>query len=141
MSSNIVKTKKVKTFDLNGRENGFLTELFKDGPKTLVYLSACVPGGFKGLHLHKIREANYVCIKGKLKIILYTKNGREEHILSAENPERLHIPTFTPTGLSNEWEEEAWIVNYPNPAYDPDLKDEQLDFTEEQCQRGEFPSG
>lgn len=133
------QAKKIITFDLDLNQNGFLIELFKDGPKTSVYLSACAPSTSKGPHLHKVREANYVCIKGKIKIVLWTPSGREEHILSAEKPERLHIKTFTPTGLFNEGEEEAWIINYPSPAYDPDLKDEQLDFTEEQCQRGEFP--
>lgn len=133
--------KKVITFDLNKNQNGYLIELFKakNGRFTTVYLSATAPGGFKGYHLHKVREANYVCVKGKIKIILYTKQGREEHVLSADGGERLHIPNNIPTGLSNEWKEEAWIINFPSPAYDPELKGEQLDFTEEECERGEFP--
>lgn len=137
----VVKTvcKKVKTFDLDKKQNGFLIELFKEGRFTTVYLSATAPGGFKGYHLHKVREANYVCLKGKIKVILYTAAGREEHILTADGGERLHIPANVPTGLSNEWEEEAWVINNPSPAYDPELKGEQVDFTEEQCERGEYP--
>lgn len=131
--------KKVITYDLEKNQNGFLVELFKDGRFTTVYLSATAPGGFKGFHLHKVREANYVCLKGKIKVILYTAAGREEHILTAEGGERLHIPANVPTGLSNEWKEEAWIINCPSPAYDPELKGEQVDFTEEQCERGEYP--
>lgn len=130
--------KKVKTYDLKKKENGFLVELFKDGDKTISYLSSCKPGALKGYHLHKVREANYVCIKGKIKIILYTEKGREEHILSAAKPERLHIPNNVPTGLSNEWKEEAWIINLPQPAYDPGLKDEQVDYTEEECENGKY---
>ncbi len=120
--------KKVITYDLSGSENGFLTELFKDdeGKKTLIYLSAAKPGAFKGYHLHRIRVARYVCIKGRMKIILYVDGKREEHILSADEPKRLFIPINTPTGLQNIGDEEAWLINYPLPPYDPDIKDEQL---------------
>lgn len=134
------EAKKIITKDLDGQVNGFLIELFKDGPKTTVYLSCCAPGAFKGYHLHKVREANYVCIRGKIKIILWINGVKEEHVLSADQPERLHIPTGVPTGLFNEGEEEAWIVNYPSPSYDPALKGEQMDFTEEECRNGAYLS-
>lgn len=124
--------KKVITKDHSGKENGFLVELAKDGNLTTVYLSACAPGSFKGFHLHKVRTANYVCIRGKVKVITYTNGVRQETILDSALPERMNIPTMVPTGLSNEWEEEAWIVNTPDPAYDPELKDEQIEYTQEQ---------
>lgn len=136
-SSNLVFTeqaKKVITYDLNKNQNGFLIELFKNNNLTSVYLSAASPKAFKGYHLHRVREANYVCVKGRIKIILYTQNGREEFILSSNEPSRLHIPTNVPTGLLNESDEEAWIINFPNPSYDPSLKDEQVDYTEEECE-------
>lgn len=38
----------------------------------------------------------------------------------------------------NIGEVDGWLVNYPDPAYDPNLKDEQVDFTEEQCENGEY---
>lgn len=129
---NIESVKKVTTFDADKKENGFLIELDKDGRFTKSYMSCCGPGAFKGYHWHRVRAANYVCIRGSLKVILYTKYGREEHLLSADNPQRLHIPARIPTGLLNEGKEEAWIVNYPKPYYDPLLKDEQVDFTQEE---------
>lgn len=126
--------KKVITYDLNGRENGFLMELFKDGEKTVAYLSAAKPGAFKGYHLHTIRAARYVCIKGTMKIILYVQGRREEHILNVGD--RLYIPNNTPTGLENIGSEEAWLINYPDPPYDPSLVGEQVDFTQEQLEKG-----
>ena len=65
--------KKVTTFDLAGSENGFLIEMFKspDGRKTEVYLSAANPGAFKGYHLHRVRAARYICLRGRMRIILY----------------------------------------------------------------------
>ncbi len=132
--------KKVTTYDLSHKENGFLKELFKDetGIKTQVYLSCASPGAFKGYHLHKVRAARYVCLKGTMKIILYIDGKREEHILSADNLTRLYIPANVPTGLENIGEEDGWLINYPEPAYDPNLKDEQVDFTQQQLDSGEY---
>ncbi len=132
--------KKVTTYDLEGKENGFLIELFKspDGAKTEAYLSAATPGAFKGYHLHRVRSARYMCVRGKMKIILYVNGKREEHILSEDNLARLFIPPMVPTGLENIGEVDGWLVNYPDPAYDPALKDEQVDFTQEELDSGEY---
>ena len=121
--------KYVLTKDHGGNENGFLIEMFKDaaGEKTEVYLSAATPGAFKGYHLHRVRAARYVCLRGRMRIILYTQdnaNGatkwvREEHILDASEPSRLFIPKNVATGLENIGDEEGWLVNYPDPPYDP----------------------
>ncbi len=140
-SITVVKTeeaKKVTTKDLAGSENGFLIEMFKDCNKTVVYLSCATPGAFKGYHLHKVRGARYVCIKGTMKIILYVDGKREEHILTSNPPMRLYIPPMVPTGLQNIGNEDGWLVNYPDPAYDPDLKGEQVDFTQEELDSGQW---
>ncbi len=126
--------KKVPTYDLAGKENGFLMELFKDDEKTIAYLSTTAPGGFKGYHWHRVRAARYVCLKGTMKIILYINNKFEEHVLTQGR--RLYIPKQVPTGLQNVGDEEAWLINYPDPPYDPDLKDEQVDYTKEELEKG-----
>jgi dTDP-4-dehydrorhamnose 3,5-epimerase-like enzyme len=138
------EAKKVTTRDLSGKENGFLIEMFKNGDKTEVYLSAAKPGAFKGYHLHRVRAARYVCLKGRMRIVLYVPNQRngktewvrEEHILDVSDPKRLFIPKNTATGLENVGDEEAWLVNYPDPAYDPSLKDEQVEYTQEELEQG-----
>lgn len=125
--------KKVKTFDVSTKkENGFLIELLKDGRKTTAYLTAAKPGTFKGYHEHTVRSSRYMCVKGKMKIILYIDGRRIEYILSAEHPQRLYIPPHIPTGLENIGDEEAWLVNFPMPPYDPELKGEQIDYTQEE---------
>lgn len=134
----IEQVKKVPTLDLQKKENGFLIEMFKEGKKTSVYLSATKPGGFKGYHLHRVRAARYICLKGRMRIIIWkpgTKE-REEYILDASNPSRLYIPRGIATGLQNIGSEEAWLVNWPDPPYDPGLKDEQVEYTEEELKRG-----
>ncbi len=130
----IEECKKVPTRDLRGQENGFLQEMFVKNGKTLCYLSAARPGAFKGYHLHKVRAARYVCVKGIMKVILYYDGKREEHILSVENRKRLYIPPNVPTGLENIGTEDAWLINLPDPPYDPNLKDEQVDYTLEEVE-------
>lgn len=135
--------KKVTTKDHSGNENGFLIELYKDketGNKTEAYLTAALPGAFKGYHLHRVRAARYVAVKGKMKITTYEHgpNGWEktETILDSANPTRMFIPKDIATGLENIGDEEAWLVNYPDPAYDPELKDEQVEYTQEELEQG-----
>lgn len=136
--ADIEDAKKVQTKDHSGQENGFLVEMFKDGDKTVVYLTAAKPGAFKGYHLHRVRAARYVAIKGKMKITLYKPGTKEKevHILDSAIPQRLFIPKDIATGLENVGMEEAWLINYPDPAYDPSLKDEQVEYTEEELLSG-----
>ncbi len=135
--------KKVETKDSQGKVNGWLMELYKDketGQKTEGYLTAALPGAFKGYHLHRVRAARYVAIKGKMKIITYCRENGEwiktENILEAGKPERMFIPKNVATGLENIGTEEAWLINYPDPAYDPSLKDEQVEYTKEELEQG-----
>jgi dTDP-4-dehydrorhamnose 3,5-epimerase-like enzyme len=135
--------KKVTTYDSSKKPNGWLMELFKDketGQKTEAYLTAALPGAFKGYHLHRIRAARYVAVKGKMKITCYEFRNQSwqptEFVLSADDPQRLFIPKNVATGLENIGTEEAWLINYPDPAYDPSLKDEQVEYTKEELEKG-----
>ncbi len=132
------EAKKVITKTLEGHNNGFLIELYKDGEKTVAYLTATMPGVFKGYHLHRVRAARYACIRGKMKITLIKPGTKEkeEYILDASNPSRLFIPKDIATGLENISQEEAWLINYPDPPYDPNLKDEQVEYTLEELESG-----
>ena len=140
MIGKLEDAKYVLTKDHQGVENGFLIELFKssDMAKTEVYLAATKPGMFKGYHLHRVRAARYVCLKGKMKITLWKPGTteKEEYILEAGKSQRLFIPKDIATGLLNIGDEDAWLVNYPDPAYDPSLKDEQVEYSEEELQNG-----
>ena len=130
--------KKVTTVAPDGQANGLLVELYKDGEKTVAYLTSVKQNMFKGYHLHRVRAARYVPLKGKMKIILYKPGEaeKEEYILDAEKPQRLFIPKNIATGLLNVGEEEAWLINYPDPPYDPNLKDEQVEYTKEELEQG-----
>jgi len=78
-------------------------------------------------------------VRGRMKIILYSGGPqwrREEHILDASAPNRLSIPINVATGLENIGEEAGWLVNYPDPPYDPSLKDEQVEYTQAELESG-----
>lgn len=144
MSNVFVETvKKAQTFDHDKNENGWLLEMFKDRDrktKTEVYMSVAFPGAFKGYHLHRIRAARYVCLRGRMKVITYEQEDgkwvRAENILDARSPQRLFIPKNVATGLENIGDEEGWLVNYPDPPYDPNLKDEQVEYSQEELESG-----
>jgi dTDP-4-dehydrorhamnose 3,5-epimerase-like enzyme len=133
-------TKVVNTYDPQGNINGSLKELYKDGNKTVVYMTSVKPNCFKGYHLHRVRAARYFPVYGRVKIVLWRpgrpESEKEEYILDAINPQRLYIPKDVATLLVNEGENEAFFINFPDPAYDPELKDEQVEYTEEELKQG-----
>ena len=128
--------KRVTTYGHDGVENGWLMELYKDGRLTTAYLTATAPGAFKGYHLHRIRAARYVCVRGRMTIITYTAGKRAEYTLDAAVPQRLFIPPNVATGLQNAGDEEGWLINSPDPPYDPGLNDEQVEYTEAELEAG-----
>ncbi len=141
------KAKIVETHDDRGNENGFLMELEKDGKFTRSYLTSVSPGCMKGYHLHTKREANYLCVRGKLTVEYFQWDfdfdGSARVVKRSFNMSRgdkLHIPIYCPTALFNySTSKAAWLINYPNPYYNPDDKEEQLEFTAAQCLEGKFP--
>jgi len=120
--------KRITTFDDQGKENGFLIELEKDGPKTTSYLTCCKPGAMKGFHLHKRRTSNYICVRGEMTIITFGPHGKEEKVIT--KGDTMSLGTGIPIGLKNNGDEEGWLINFPTPPYDPEDKDEQIEYTE-----------
>ena len=124
--------KVVTTYGHDGKENGWLMEIEKDGDKTTAYATAIKPGSFKGSHLHRIRTANYICVTGNVLVVLYDyidKKWVKREIPMTKGGE-LHIPINIPTAIYNVGSVEAIILNFPVPAYDPNVN-EQVEYTEE----------
>ncbi len=117
--------KRVITSGVNGNPNGFLIELYKDGPKTTLYLTAAYPKAFKGFHLHTVRSSHLVCLKGRMKVTIVEGSQSISHVLDGAAPERLFLPTSVWIGYENVGGEDAWMVNFPDPPYDPALRGEQ----------------
>ena len=64
------------------------------------------------------------------------RTGSARSVLDAADPTRLFIPIDVATGLENIGDEEGWLVNYPDPPYDPELKDEQVEYTQAELEAG-----
>ena len=140
MIGTIEDAKVVTTYDAAHTVNGSLKELYKDGNKTVVYMTSVTPGGTKGYHLHRVRAARYFPVLGTVKIVLWRpgtpESEKEVHVLHSEKPQRLFIPKDVATLLVNDSDSEAFFINFPDPAYDPELKDEQVEYTEEELKSG-----
>ncbi|MFA4873238.1 MAG: hypothetical protein WC659_04870 [Patescibacteria group bacterium] len=132
--------KRVATYGQNDKENGFLMELLKEGRFTKAYLTSVFPESFKGYHLHRVRETNYAAVRGKMHVVLYAIHGqgwrRTEYVLDSAQGDTLHIPVNVATGFESATKEEAWMINFPEPAYDPELKDEQVEYSQEELIQG-----
>lgn len=134
----LIVTKKIDTFDQAGKKNGWLVELLKEDGKTKSYLTTIFPHVLKGYHLHTTQTSNYVCIKGRLKIILFTlKNQvweREEFVMDSTTPTRFSIPTGLAIGIENISDEVAELINFPDPPFNPDNKNEQINYSLEELE-------
>jgi len=124
----------------DGTSNGFLVPLynvhddfFPPGKEPQqVYLTVIAPRQIKGPHLHFIRTGCFTCIKGNARFILKLPEGY--HVFySGEDHKYLTIivPTGVPAALQNLGDEDAYVLNMPNPAWTPDMNDEySADFSD-----------
>jgi dTDP-4-dehydrorhamnose 3,5-epimerase len=125
--------KKFTTKDEHGEVNGFLVPIynihdnfFAEGKEPQqVYMTTILPGTIKGPHLHFIRTGFFTCIKGNVRVVLKTEEGYKV-FYSGEDHEYLSIevPTGTPAAVQALGDEEAFLLNMPNPAWTPDMNDE-----------------
>lgn len=131
---------KIITKGRDNQVNGFLVPIFNihDGFFDLgkepqqVYLTVIGPRQTKGPHLHYIRTGCFTCIKGNARFVLKTKNGYEE-VLSGEAYEyrSVFVPAGVPAAAQNLGDDDAYVLNMPNPAWTPEMDDEHTaDFSD-----------
>ncbi len=130
------KNKKYETKSLDNKKNGYLVPIYnkkenffaeKSEPQQ-VYLTVVKTNCIKGPHLHKVRKGFFTCIRGNVRIILKVNNkfiqyysGEDYEYLSVE------IPTNVGAAIQNIGSEDAFVLNMPTPAWDPDMNDEFTD--------------
>lgn len=133
-SVSLINCKRVRTFDGEQQENGFLVELAKQGTGTLAYITSIAPGGHKGYHLHKRRSCNFVVLKGTVRVVLVDDPCRQEFDLTDQCFQRLHVPPGIALALKNLGDEEAWVFNHSEPPYDPAEANEQVERSFEEIE-------
>ena len=140
MEIRTISHKKFVTKDEDGAANGFLVPLynihekfFADGKDPQqVYLTTVLPGKVKGPHLHFIRTGFFTCIKGNVRVILKI-DGEYKTFFSGEDHEyqSIEVPTGIPAAVECLGDEEAYLLNMPNPAWTPEMNDEHTaDFSD-----------
>ena len=83
-----------------------------------IYFSTINPGIIKAWHLHKEATLNYVCLKGKIKLVLYDDRSKSSSfgkffkiILSPKNYYLITIPPLIWDGFKNLYNSESIIAN------------------------------
>ena len=120
--------------------NGFLVTIYNihDGffepgkEPQQVYLTVISPKQIKGPHLHVIRTGCFTCIKGNARFILKTPSGYQVFCSGEDHEYRsVLVPAGTPAALQNLGDDDAYILNMPNPAWTPTMDDEHTaDFSD-----------
>src|SRR4051794_2589594 len=124
--------KKFTTRDDDGEVNGFLVPIynihdgfFVDGKHPQqVYITTILPGKLKGPHMHMIRTGFFTCIKGNVRVVVKLEDGYKEFFSGEEYQFRsIEVPTGIPAVVQCLGDEEAYLLNMPNPAWTPDMND------------------
>lgn len=125
ISSEAKPCKKVTTKGRSGQPNGFLVEVvsskdnWTENIQGQVYMTTVLPGVFKGFHIHQKKVDHFTCLKGNVFIVTYENGEYKEYRSGEDGFYTVKIPPTVPHGLYNYGEEEAYVVNYCWPPYDP----------------------
>jgi dTDP-4-dehydrorhamnose 3,5-epimerase len=140
MTIRTVKNRRFVTRDDAGEPNGFLVPIYNihDGffapgkEPQQVYLTTVLPGKVKGPHLHFIRTGFFTCIKGNVRIILKVDDEYQVFYSGDEHDyASVEVPTGIPAAVQCIGDEEAFMLNMPNPAWTADMDDEHTaDFSD-----------
>ena len=102
------------------------------------YFSLVHPGMVKAWHQHREMELNYVCLVGKVLIVLYdirpksfTYDDVMEIYLSPENYQMVHIPVGILNGIKGLGTTDSIIANAASIIYkESEMERFPLDFVE-----------
>ncbi len=136
-NSDFLKIKEAKKVDTKNAKNdpsGFLLELvseldgFTDHLKGQMYLTVANPSVIKGYHLHAQADYYIICIKGKVKEIVYKDRHTKQEVEMGEGDYKvMHLPVGYPHAIENTGTELSYSLIYRYPAWDPKVQ-EQLDI-------------
>lgn len=131
---------RIHTFNSQAQQNGYLIPIynvhegfFTPGKEPQqVYLTVVAPRAIKGPHLHYIRTGFFTCIKGNVRIVVRVEGEYQEYYSGESyNYLSVEVPVGIPAVIQNVGDEEAFVLNMPNPAWTPEMKDEHsADFSD-----------
>lgn len=138
----VKELKKIMTYDSQKIENGWLIDILratddikKDGDNfSQIYVTVAYPGMVKGFHWHKKKTDMFCVIAGTVKMVLAddrenspTRGIINEFVMGEKGDYIVvRVPPFVKHAFKNIGKDDAYILNYMNPAYD---KDDPDDYT------------
>ena len=92
-----------------------------------IYFSYTHPNTVKAWHLHKRMTVNYVCVVGKIKLVLFddrekskTRGELQEIFLTTENYNLVSVPPGIWNGFKSIENKTSIIANCSDMPHDPD---------------------
>jgi dTDP-4-dehydrorhamnose 3,5-epimerase len=122
----------VKRLVVHSDDRGFLFEVLRNDDGQFrkfgqAYINYTEAGVIKGFHKHFENEDNFVCISGRIRLVIIDEETEEfrEFYLGPENLILVNIPA----GLQHGWQalgnERACVINVSTMPYNPDNPDEE----------------
>ena len=127
MIKDVIITKKKQIFHESGKVMHMLREderIFKKFGE--IYFSYTHPNTVKAWHLHKKMTVNYVCVFGKIKLVLFDDRAKsktngeiQEIFLTTENYCLVSVPPLIWNGFKSIENESSIIANCSDIPHDP----------------------
>lgn len=123
------RSRTIETKSADGTPNGSVVLLWHADagePIGQVYMTTILPGQSKGPHLHRIRAGRFTCVRGTVKIVTRDADGGYRTHLSGPDHgfATVRVPVGTPAAMYNVGDEEALVLNMPNPGWRAEEPDE-----------------
>ena len=117
-----VKIGKLKTFS---DEKGKVMHMIKSTDDIFqkfgeIYFSEVLPGKVKAWNRRKKATRNYAVVEGKIKLVLYDENEKQEFILGEDNYNLITIPPGIWSGFKSLGNKKAIIADLTDIPYDPE---------------------
>ena len=105
--------------------NGELTVIWRNWDNIIknpemIYLNSVNPGEIKGPHIHKIRTSYFLCLQGKMVIVIRDKNGKYHEIETDSLQSKLiSVSNGTPAAIVNPSNNISKILVLADVAWKP----------------------
>lgn len=119
----------IRSIDVSRDDRGMLGELLRFADDQIpgsgqLYFVTINPGQRRGDHFHKIKHEWFVCLSGKIRVLVQSESTEATVIeLNGENPEIVYCAPRTAHALENQSMEPAVVVSYGSIQHsneDPD---------------------
>ena len=122
--------KLLKTYNSDGKQNGWLLEMMSEGDgwtenlRGQIYLTLAAPKNYKGYHTHAEAMNHFACLKGKIKLVIYTNRKKKREVEMGDREFKI-MKVFPGEAhcMINDGTEEARVLTYRYPQWSEENQD------------------